>query len=118
MNPKKTKALEVWEKPTTKKEVQNFSGFVNYYRRFIRNCSKIAKPLTGLMKNILLNSSELAENSYEELREKISAAPLLAQFDPSKKIYVTIDACKYAIGAAMEKTTKMADTQCLLSQEP
>jgi hypothetical protein len=52
MNPNKTSAIEVWETPTSKKELQSFLGLVNYYRRFIRNCSKITKPLTELTKNV------------------------------------------------------------------
>ena len=48
----KTKAIELWKTPTNKKELQSFLGFVNYYRRFIRNCLKIAKPLTELAKNV------------------------------------------------------------------
>ena len=103
MNPNKTKAIELWETPTNKKELQSFLGLVNYYRRFIRNCSKIGKPLTELTKNVPFKWSESAERAFKELKQSIIKAPVLAQFDPKKKIFVTTDACKYAIGAVMEQ---------------
>ena len=117
MNPNKTKAIEVWGEAITKKELQSFLGLVNYYRRFIRNCAKIAKPLTELTKNVPFNWSEHAQNAFEELKEKIFTAPVLAQFDPNKKIYVTTDACKSLLVLSWDKNTKMADNQLTLFQE-
>ena len=52
MNKNKTEAIEAWETSKYMKELQSFLGLINYYRRFIRNCSKIAKPLTDLTKNV------------------------------------------------------------------
>lgn len=103
MNPNKTRAIEAWETPKTKKELQSFLGLVNYYRRFIRNCSKIAKPLTELTKNVPFNWNKSANDAFKELKRSIITAPVLAQFNPKKEIYVTTDASKYAIGAVMEQ---------------
>ncbi len=103
MNPNKTKAIEVWKTPANKKELQSFLGLVNYYRRFIRNCSKVAKFIIELTKNIPFNWSSSADNSFKELQKAIFTASVLAQFDPQKKIFVTTDACKYAIDAVMEQ---------------
>ena len=74
MNPNKTKEIVVWEKPTTMKELQYFLGLVNYYRRFIKNCSKIPKPLTEITKNVPFRWSENTQNAFEELKEKIVRA--------------------------------------------
>ena len=103
MNPNKTKAIEAWETPTNKKELQSFLGLVNYYRRFIKNCSKIAKPLTELTKDVPFRWSEETQNAFDQLKNTIISAPVLAQFDPDKTIFVTTDACKNAIGAVMEQ---------------
>ena len=45
MDPKKIEAVKEWAVPRTKKELQAFIGFLNYYRRFIKDFSKIARPL-------------------------------------------------------------------------
>ncbi len=76
---------------------------MNYYHRFIKNCPKVAKPLTELTKNIPFNWFSPADNSFKALKKAIFTATVLAQFDPQKKIFVTTDACKYAIGAVMEQ---------------
>ena len=48
VDPIKTKAIRTWKTPTKKKEIQSFLGFCNFYRRFIEEFSKIAKPLYQL----------------------------------------------------------------------
>jgi hypothetical protein len=51
MDPAKVAGVSEWPTPTTKKEVQSFLGFVNFYRRFIEDFSHIARPLFNLTKN-------------------------------------------------------------------
>ena len=68
MKPNKTQTIEVWEKPTTKKELQSFLVLINYYRRFIRNCSGITKPLTELSYNVLFNWSKSAQKAFNVLK--------------------------------------------------
>ena len=50
-DPEKTGAVREWAVPKNKKELQAFIGFFNYYRRFIRDFSKIARPLLQLTGN-------------------------------------------------------------------
>ena len=103
MNKNKTEAIEAWETPKSKKELQSFLGLINYYRRFIRNCSKIAKPLTDLTKNVPFIWSTEAEQAFQRLKKAITSAPVLRQFCSDSPIYVTTDACKFAMGAVMEQ---------------
>ena len=51
-DPDKIKAVTEWPQPTTVTEVRSFLGFVSYYRRFIPNFSKVAKPLNKLLQNL------------------------------------------------------------------
>ena len=51
-DPKKIEAVTEWPGPTTVTEVRSFLGFVSYYRRFIPNFSKVAKPLNKLLQNL------------------------------------------------------------------
>ena len=48
MDPTKTRAVAEWPIPSTRKELQRFLGFANFYRRFIHNYSSVAPPLTTL----------------------------------------------------------------------
>ena len=50
MDSERVKTIKDWEAPKTYRDVQVFLGFCNFYRRFIRNYSAIAQPLTGLLK--------------------------------------------------------------------
>ena len=51
-DPDKIKAVTEWPRPTTVTEVRSFLDFVSYYRRFIPNFSKKAKPLNTLLQNL------------------------------------------------------------------
>ena len=51
-DPKKIEAVTEWPRPTTVTEVRSFLGFVSYYRRFIPNLSKVAKPLNKLLQTL------------------------------------------------------------------
>ena len=51
-DPNKIKSVTEWPQPTTVTEVRSFLGFVSYYRRFIPNFSKVAKPLNKLLQNL------------------------------------------------------------------
>ena len=103
MKPSKTQAIDAWEAPKCKKELQSFLGLVNYYRRFIMNFSKIAKPLTDLTKDVPFEWNKRADDAFKELKKAVTSAPVLHQFSPRRPIFITTDACKYAIGAVMEQ---------------
>ena len=51
-DPDKIKSVTYWPQPTTVTEVRSFLGFVSYYRRFIPNLSKVARPLNKLLQNL------------------------------------------------------------------
>jgi Reverse transcriptase (RNA-dependent DNA polymerase) len=50
MEPERVSAIQEWPEPTKPREIQEFLGFANFYRRFVRNYSQIAKGLTDLLK--------------------------------------------------------------------
>ena len=61
-DPDKIKAVTEWPQPTTVTEVRSFLGFVSYYRRFIPNFSKVAKPLNQLLQNLEGSPSQKKKN--------------------------------------------------------
>ena len=67
MDPAKTRAVTDWPAPPTRKELQRFLGFANFYRRFIRNYNLVAAPLTVLTSlNVPFrwSSSSVAERAF------------------------------------------------------
>jgi len=82
MSKEKVKVVLSWEVPKTLGEVHSFLGFANFYRRFIKDYSKIACPLTELTKKMEHWSWNLeAGRAFEELKRQFTMAPILAHFD-------------------------------------
>ena len=103
MKKSKIEAINAWKSPESKKELQSFLGLVNYYRRFIRNFAKIAKPLTDLTKKVPFIWTECTHDAFLALKNAVITAPVIHQFSPDKPIFITTDASKDAIGAVMEQ---------------
>jgi hypothetical protein len=79
MNPSKVQSVLDWQAPINVKEIRGFLGMARYYRRFIEGFSKIAGPMTKLLrKNTPFEWSEKCEESFQELKKKLTTAPILA----------------------------------------
>ena len=78
MDNKKLEAIEKWKPPTMVKGVRSFTGFTNFYRKFIPNFSDIVAPLNLLTrKNEPWNWTSLQQNTFDELKCIFSSAPVL-----------------------------------------
>ena len=106
----KVQAIKDWPTPKSKHDVQVFLGFCNFYRRFIENFSKLAKPLYLLTGNVSFNWSEQANDSFTSLKSKFQEAPLLCHFSPDKPTFVETDASNYALGAILSQTQSNGKT--------
>ena len=86
--PDKVQAILDWKAPETIKEVRSFLGMAGYYRRFIESLSKIAKPMTELLKkNKKFEWSTKCEEAFQTLKTKGTTAPMLVLPD-TRKDYV------------------------------
>ena len=105
MDPKKTKAVRDWEAPKSVKGVQQFLGFANLYRRFIRGFSSIAEPISALTKKGRgpFVWSPKAEKAFCELKRRFSSAPILVLPDPSLPFTVEVDASEVGVGAILSQ---------------
>lgn len=104
MDLEKVQAILDWPLPTTVKSVQSFLGFANFYRRFIRNYSKIIAPLTALTKKgFTFEWTSTCTEAFEDLKKRFTSAPILRHFDPSAATYVETDASDYAIGTILSQ---------------
>ena len=103
-NPENIKAVKEWPKPNTRRRLQQFLGFANFYRRFIRDYSRIAAPLTRLTspKQPFKWDSE-AEEAFCLLKTCFSTHPILVQPDRRKQFVVEVDALETGVGAVLSQ---------------
>jgi hypothetical protein len=77
VDPSKVKDVLNWMPPANASEIQSFLGLTGYYRRFIMDFSKIAKPMTRLLeKNKDFDWTEECQVSFEELKKRLTSAPV------------------------------------------
>jgi hypothetical protein len=83
-------------------EIRSFLGLAGYYRRFIEGFSKIVKPLTSLVeKDKKFEWSEACQDSFDELRKRLTTAPVLAMPDIHKSFDIYCDASKQGLGCVL-----------------
>ena len=102
MDPKKVSAIMDWPSPCSVHDIQVFLGFANFYRRFVFKYSKIATPLTRLLrKGIPFHFDTSAQEAFLALKKAFTSAPVLAHFDPCRVIVVETDASDFAIAGVL-----------------
>jgi hypothetical protein len=104
MDPAKLSAISTWPAPKSVHEVRVFLGLANFYRRFIKNFSKIASPITSLLKkHRKFHWDSAAQAALEQLKTAFTTAPILRHFDPTLPTVVEADASEYALGAVVSQ---------------
>lgn len=102
MDPVKVQGILDWPVPKKLKDVQAFIGFCNFYQRFIKDFSNIAKPLTSLTKKDTDFEWTLErQNAFDNLKQQFTSAPMLVLPDPSKPMKLETDASDFAWGAVL-----------------
>lgn len=116
-DPQKIKAVVDWPIPTSVKQLQRFLGFANFYRKFIKNYSSLAAPLTRLTSSLVpfLWSSE-ADAAFTLLKERFTSAPILTQPDPSQQFILEVDASDVGVGAVLSYQPKGSPLRVLLKK--
>ncbi|GKB04155.1 DNA-directed DNA polymerase [Tanacetum coccineum] len=88
--------------PTTVKGIRSFLGHAGFYRRFIKDFSKISRPMTHLLeKNTPFIFSEECIQAFQTLKKKLTEAPILNCLDWDQPFELMCDASDYAIGAVL-----------------
>ncbi|KAK3518359.1 hypothetical protein QTP86_003530, partial [Hemibagrus guttatus] len=105
MDAVKVQAVTGWPEPSTVRELQRFLGFANFYRRFIRNYSSVAGPLTSLLrgKPKKLSWTDQARTAFLQLKDRFTTAPILRHPDPELPFVVEVDASCSGIGAVLSQ---------------
>ena len=103
-DPAKTDSIFAWPPPTCKRELQQFLGLTNYYRRFVRDYATIAKPLHRLTeKNSTFHWSSECQTAFETLKQALTSAPLLTHPDYKLPFLLDTDASATGIGAVLSQ---------------
>ncbi|WVZ98524.1 hypothetical protein U9M48_043954 [Paspalum notatum var. saurae] len=116
VDPSKVEDVLNWKQPQTVTEIRSFLGLAGYYRRFIKDFSKIAKPMTALtQKNAKFAWSPKCEEAFGTLKKLLTSAPVLAQPDITKPFDVYCDASGSGLGCVlMQEGRVIAYVSCQL----
>ncbi|CAA0837967.1 Uncharacterized mitochondrial protein AtMg00860, partial [Striga hermonthica] len=102
VDPSKVSAVQNWSTPKSPFEVRSFRGLAGYYRRFIEGFSKIGLPLSQLTrKSVKFEWTDRCEASFQELKRRLTLAPVLTIPDPSRSFTIFSDASKQGLGCVL-----------------
>ncbi|GKD46549.1 putative reverse transcriptase domain-containing protein, partial [Tanacetum coccineum] len=122
VDPAKIKSIKDWASPTTPTENRQFLGLADYYRRFIKGFSRIAKSMTKLtQKGIKFDWGEKEENAFQLIKQKVYSAPILALPDGSEDFVVYCDVSHKSLGVVLmqrEKLELLSDYDCDIRYHP
>ncbi|GJZ61306.1 putative reverse transcriptase domain-containing protein, partial [Tanacetum coccineum] len=108
VDPNKIEALKNWKPPKTLTEIRSFLGLAEFYRRFITNFSKIAKPLTLLtQKNKKFEWGDEQENAFQTLKDVLYDASILALPEGTYDFVVYYDALNQGFGCVLMQRNKV-----------
>ena len=109
MDQEKVSIIKTLFPPTTIKGIRSFLGHASFYRRFIKDFSKIARPLCRLLeKDTKFNFDESCQSSFEEIIFRLVESPIMAKLNWNKEFKIMCDASDYAMGAVLgQKIEKM-----------
>ena len=103
-DPAKIEKVATWPVPISRRDVQQFVGLASYYRRFVKDFACIARPLHHLTER---TSSFVwtadCQSAFDELRQRLCSAPILAYPDFSRQFILDTDASDVGIGAVLSQ---------------
>ena len=116
IDPEKTEAIRSWPTPTTEKELRSFLGLAGYYRRFVKDFSKIAKPLHSITRRYNKKKkkksatkpfkeiwNEQCESAFKELKDRLTSSPILGYPDFKNTFILETDASFDGLGAVLSQ---------------
>ena len=104
VNPENIDKIQNCQRPINVKQVRSALGMMGYYRKFILGYAKIAQPLNDLLiKETKFEWTEQCEKAFNELKERLTKAPILRfpQFD--KEFTLSVDSSDYSIGFVLSQ---------------
>ena len=104
----KLRAIQDWPLPRMVKDTQKFLGFCNFYHRFVKDYSHIARPLFNLTKKgNSWNWTTECNTAFETLRQTMITSPVLRLLDHEKPFTLITDASDYTMGMILEQNNAL-----------
>jgi len=104
MDPAKVAGVTEWPIPSSRKEVQSFLGFTNFYCRFIKGFSHLARPLFDLTwKDTEWRWGVEEQSAFNSLKEQITTAPILALPENSRPFQIEADSSDFTTRAVLSQ---------------
>lgn len=114
LDPGKVETVENFPIPKTSKDMKSFLGLCGYYRRFIKDFAKIAKPLNRLLKEVseFIWTNE-QETAFQQIKRCLISEPVLQYPDFTKEFTLVTDASQEALGAVLSQGTVGKDDRSI-----
>ena len=97
-----------WKPPKNVSKVRSFLGLAGYYKKFVEGFSKIAAPLTKLTrKDVKHDWVDAYQQSFEELKGRLTLAPVLALPNGRDGFVVYSDACRQGLGCVLMQNDRV-----------
>jgi hypothetical protein len=108
VDPEKVETASNWRQPTNVSEIRSFHGLAGYYRRFIEGFSKIARPMTELLKKLKkFTWTEICERSFQELTRRLTTTLVLTLPDIQWDFIIYSDASRQGLGCVLMQDGKV-----------
>jgi hypothetical protein len=119
MDLKKLQGVADWQLPRTPTDIRKFLGFIGYYRYFIPNYSKIARPLLDLTKKaVVWDWGPRQMRAFEELKMRMCQSPVMMQLNFNKQFYLQTDALAYGVGTVLSQEGETTTPSLLKCTKP
>ena len=104
MDPYKVKVIQEWPELKSKRDIRVFIGFANFYRKFIKDISTLARPITKMLnKNTQFTWGPLQQLSFNTLKKAFTTDPILVRPDYNKQFVIETDASDFAYRAILSQ---------------
>ncbi|KAK9412177.1 hypothetical protein NXF25_003352 [Crotalus adamanteus] len=121
MDPSKVRSVLEWQAPRTRRQLQRFLGFANFYRQFIPSFADVALPLTQLLRTKHragkprpkqpLDWTVACQQAFESLKRLFAQEPVLIHPDPGRPFVVQVDASDVAARALLLQRNEQGELQ-------
>jgi hypothetical protein len=102
VDPRKVQEVLSWKAPMSVSDIRSFLGLARYYRRFIEGFSKISKPMMELLeKDKQFKWTPACESNFQELKKRLTTAPVLVMSDMEKPFSIYCDASGQGLGCVL-----------------